>query len=161
MGAYLTPTGASIYWICTNGINVADDKIYFLFAISCLLLDIKFLLFFRAFEKFGVYFVIIIGVAKKIVWFLVVLFIILLSFSHAFMILLKPRRDYNLERPTNNDDPNNPWDLTDKFNQIENGTITNPSFVQQPNTNTNMFTSYRTSLFSTYLYLTGIIDFSF
>ncbi len=158
----MIPTGASIYWICTNGdINVTDDNIYFLFAISCLLLDIKFLLFFRAFELFGVYFVIIISVARKIASFLVLLFIILLSFAHAFMILLKPREIYSLEEPTNNNDPNNPWDLTDKFNQIENGTITNSTFIQPPDTSTNIFGSYRTSLFSMYLYLTGIINFLF
>ena len=160
MGAYLIPTGASIYYLCID--VTTNDNIYFFLAFSCLLLDFKFLLFFRAFELFGVYFVIIINVAKKIASFLVLLLIILLSFAHAFMILLKPRESYSLEEPTNNNDPNNPWDLTDKFNQVENGTITNStSFVQQPDTSTNMFDSYRTSLFSMYLYLIGIINFLF
>jgi len=125
-------------------------------------LDFKFLLFFRAFESFGIYFVIIISVAKNIASFIVILFIILVSFAHAFYILLKPRLQFNLNEPTNNNDPNNPWSLTDKFNQIEDGIITsNTLFVRKPDTNTNMFAGYYTALFSMYLYLTGIIYFSF
>lgn len=137
LGAYLIPTCTSIYWLCTG------DKIYFLISISCLLLDFKFLLFFRALESFGVYFVIIISVAKKISSFLIVLFIIIVSFAHAFFILLKPRDIYSLteQPPADNDDPNNPWKLEDK-----------------PNNNTNLFTNYGTSLFSMYLYLIGIIN---
>ncbi|CAG8648480.1 647_t:CDS:2 [Funneliformis caledonium] len=108
-----------------------------------------------AFEIFGVYFVIIVSVARKISSFLVILFILLLSFAHAFWILLKPRKDYSLDDPpANHDDPNNPWELTDRYNQVlHNGTIV--SFVQQPDKNTNMFTNYGTSLLSMYLYLTG------
>ena len=85
-----------------------------------------------------------------------------MSFAHAFYILLKPRLRFNLNEPTNNNDPNNPWSLTDRFNQIEDGIITsNTLFVQKPDTNTNMFAGYYTALFSMYLYLTGIIYFSF
>jgi len=90
LGAFLFPTGASIYWLCTN------NKLFNVLAISCPLLDFKFLLFFRAFETFGVYFVIIISVAKRIASFLVVLLVILVSFAHAFLILLKPREFYSL-----------------------------------------------------------------
>jgi len=158
LGAYLFPACTSIHWL---SINDEADKPYFLLSISCLLLDFKFLLFFRAFESFGVYFVIIISVAKRIASFLVVLFIILLSFAHAFLVLLKPRQDYSLDSslPPTNDDSNNPWKLTDSYIPIlENGTIASgPSFVQQPDTNTNMFTGYDTALFSMYLFLTGII----
>ncbi|CAG8735344.1 8182_t:CDS:2, partial [Funneliformis caledonium] len=149
-GAYLVPTIASFYWLLTK------DKPHFWLSISCLLLDFKFLLFFRAFELFGVYFVIVVSVAKKIASFLVILFIVLLSFAHAFWILLKPRKDYDLNTPPpeGNDDPNNPWELTDKYTQIlDDGT--NETYVQQPDKNTNMFTTYRTSLLSMYLYLTG------
>src|SRR3990170_4104740 len=93
LGAYMIPTCTSIYWLYAN------DKPFFLLSISCLLLDFKFLLFFKAFESFGVYFIIIISVMRKIVSFLVVLFIILVSFAHAFFILLQPRRSYNLNEP--------------------------------------------------------------
>ncbi|PKY29596.1 hypothetical protein RhiirB3_484012 [Rhizophagus irregularis] len=105
--------------------------------------DFKFLLFFRALESFGVYFVIIISVAKKISSFLIVLIIIIVSFAHAFFILLKPRDIYSLteQPPADNDDPNNPWKLEDK-----------------PNNNTNLFTNYGTSLFSMYLYLIGDLN---
>ena len=84
-----------------------------------------------------------------------------MSFAHAFFILLKPRQIYSLNEspPIDNDDPNNPWKLTNKYNQIlENGTIaSNSSFIQAPDTHTNMFTDYGTSLLSLYLYLLGII----
>ncbi|CAI2194832.1 8315_t:CDS:2, partial [Funneliformis geosporum] len=146
---YFVPTISSIYWL------YADEKPYFWLSISCLLLDFKFLLFFRAFELFGVYFVIIVGVANKIASFLVILFIVLLSFAHAFWILLQPRKYYSLDKsPTDHDDPNNPWELTDKYNQIlDNGTIV--TFVQQPDKNTNMFIDYGSSLLSMYLYIIG------
>src|SRR5688572_4392872 len=97
LGAYVIPTCTSIYLLRND-----DQDIPFLLSISCLLLDFKFLLFFRAFESFGVYFVIIISVAKSIASFLVVLFIILLSFAHAFFVLLRPKPDYTLNEPTNN-----------------------------------------------------------
>ncbi|CAI2190152.1 9371_t:CDS:2, partial [Funneliformis geosporum] len=151
-GAYLVPTIASIIWLSSSD----DNKPYFLLSISCLLLDCKFLLFFRAFEAFGVYFVIIISVAKKIGYFLIILFIILLSFAHAFWILLQPREDFDINVPPldNNTDPNNPWKLTDKYTQfLSDGS--NRTYVQQPDNNTNMFSDYRTSLLSMYLYMSG------
>ncbi|POG80630.1 hypothetical protein GLOIN_2v253493 [Rhizophagus irregularis DAOM 181602=DAOM 197198] len=55
--AYLLPIITSIKWLQTNDLN---DHIIQLFSFSCLFLDIKFLLFFRAFESFGIYFEIII-----------------------------------------------------------------------------------------------------
>src|SRR6266498_3450793 len=105
-GAFLIPIITSLFWI--NG-----EKIVFLVSISCLLLEFKFLLFLRAFESFGSYFIIMINVAKKIFSFLIVLLIILLSFAHAFWVLLKPNQNYDLDTPPpTNDDPNNPWSLT-------------------------------------------------
>src|ERR1051325_5511386 len=79
-------------------------------SISCLLLDLKFLFFFRIFESFGIYFAIIFGVAKRVFSFLVVLAIIIASFAHAFFLLLHPQ---NLVSPLTSDpnDPNNPWTL--------------------------------------------------
>ncbi|RGB27822.1 hypothetical protein C1646_768604 [Rhizophagus diaphanus] len=58
LSAYLSATIASIYWI------KYDDIPDWALSISCILLDLKFLLFFRIFEYFGVYFAIIFGVAK-------------------------------------------------------------------------------------------------
>ena len=125
-------------------------------SISCILLEFKFLMFFRAYEQFGSYFIIMINVARKIFSFLIVLFIIVLSFSHAFWVILTPEQEYDLDVPIMNDDPNNPWSLTASYNQVENGDITpNTAFVQKPDMNTNMFTSYATSIFATYLLLIG------
>ena len=98
--------------------------------------------------------------AKQIIYFLVILFIIIISFAHALFVFLTPRDDYPLDQPTINDDPNNPWNLNTTYNQIENGNIAqNASFVQAPDANTNMFVHYKTALFAVYLFLTGIIHF--
>jgi hypothetical protein len=70
-------------------IAVSIYDFYYFEAITYLLLYLKFLLFFRVFQSFGIYFAIIIGVAKKVFPFLVVLFFILLGFAHAFFTILK------------------------------------------------------------------------
>ena len=117
----------------------------------------KFLLFLRVFEYFGVYFAIIISVGKKIFSFLIVLFIIIISFAHAFYILLSPEPNFSFKNPTNTDDLNNPWNLVPTYKSVlENGSIDSSSFIiQQPDENTNMFAKYKTSLFAMYLFLTG------
>ena len=152
----------SIYWLKTNDKN--NNYLITLLSFSCLFLDIKFLLFFRAFEYFGVYFAIIISVGKKIFSFLLVLFIIIISFAHAFYILLSPKSDFSFEQynTNNNDDPNNPWNLVPSYSQIidNDGNInSNPFMFQIPDKNTNMFIDIRTSLFAMYLFLTGIFKF--
>ena len=125
-------------------------------SISCLLLDIKFVLFFRAFESFGIYFAIIIGVGRRIFSFLLILFLIIISFAHSFFILLEPRIEFS---ENDQGDPNNPWVLTTKYHQIsEDGTInTNANLVQEPDEYTNLFSSYPRALLSMYLFLTGTI----
>ncbi|PKK61670.1 hypothetical protein RhiirC2_791467 [Rhizophagus irregularis] len=150
--AYVLPIYTSIRWLQTNETNLIP-----LLSFSCLFLDIKFLLFFRAIEYFGIYFAIIISVAKQIVSFLVVLLIIIISFAHAFYILLTPRSIFSFDELTNNNDPNNPWNIVSSYYQIfKNGTIDTHQFlIQQPNGNTNMFNDFRTSLFAMYLSLTG------
>jgi hypothetical protein len=122
------------------------------------LLDIKFLLFFRAFESFGIYFAIIISVAKRIISFLFIILIILISFAHAFFILLEPKSNFSGSEQENLDDPNNPWSLTKKYHQVlaENGIIAkNATLIEEPDNNTNLFSNYPNSLFSMYLFLTG------
>ncbi|CAB4415434.1 unnamed protein product [Rhizophagus irregularis] len=150
--AYVLPILTSILWLRTSDMNIIP-----LLSFSCLFLDIKFLLFFRAFEYFGIYFAIIINVAKKIVSFLVVLFIIIISFAHAFYILLVPRSQFSFDEPTNNDDPNNPWNIASSYYQVfENGSIGhNPYIIQQPNDSTNMFVNFTTAIFAMYEFLTG------
>ncbi len=126
-------------------------------SVSCLLLDIKFLLFFRAFESFGIYFAIIIGVAKRVISFLFIILIIILGFAHAFFILLKPKSNFSESDQGDLNDPNNSWQLTKKYHQIsEDGNITTKAtLIEEPDKNTNLFSNYPNSLLSIYLFLTG------
>src|SRR2546423_11908376 len=103
-----------------------------------LLLTFKFLLFFRVFPSYGKYFAIIIGVAKEVFPFLVILFFIILGFGFAFYILLGPT---------------NPMDLTTEYNSMDpNGSISStPTLVQAPDSNTNMFSWLLTSFLAMYL----------
>src|SRR5205814_1276267 len=68
VGAYSLPIIASIYWLINQNPPLEIT------AISILLLNFKFLLFFQVFQSYGKYFAIIIGVAKEVFPFLVVLF---------------------------------------------------------------------------------------
>ncbi|GET02375.1 hypothetical protein GLOIN_2v1790296 [Rhizophagus clarus] len=149
--AFLLPIYTSIYWLQTDIRNIQ------LLSFTCLFLNLKFLLFFRVFESFGIYFAIIISVGKQIIYFLVVLLIIIISFAHALYILLSPKDNFSFEKYTNNNDPNNPWNIATIYRQVfENGTFDPNSYmIQQPDGNTNMFVNFRTALFAMYLFLTG------
>ena len=65
IGAYSLPIITSIYWL-VNGPSLQ------IAAISILLLNFKFLMFFRVFQSYGTYFAIIVGVAEDVFPFLVV-----------------------------------------------------------------------------------------
>src|SRR3954452_17621737 len=78
VGAYLLPIITSIFWF------INKNPPLWLVAISIILLSFKFLLFFRVFKSYGIYFAIIIGVAKTVFPFLVLLFFIVLGFALAF-----------------------------------------------------------------------------
>ena len=142
MGAYSLPI-IIVYWLLVNGRPPLWTT-----AISSLLLNIKFLMFFRVFSFFGKYFVIMIGVAKEVFPFLVVLFLIIFGFAHSFFILL---------RSTEPNDPNDPWNLATRFNFLNADGSINPDFslIQIPDSNTNMFNWFPTSLLAMYLFLTG------
>ncbi|GET00465.1 hypothetical protein GLOIN_2v1874127 [Rhizophagus clarus] len=64
---------------------------------------------------------------------------------------------FSFDQHTNNDDPNNPWNLVTTYYQVfENGTVNpNPYIIQPPNGNTNMFVDFRTAIFAMYKFLTG------
>jgi hypothetical protein len=129
-----------------------------LISISCLLLDIKFLLFFRAFETFGIYFAIIIGVGRRIFSFLFILFLIIVSFAHSFFILLEPKFEFSENDQGDLTDPNNPWVLTPKYHQYSGENIELKAFlVQEPDEYTNLFSSYAKSLLAVYLFLIGTV----
>jgi len=140
----------SIYWFDD------PDVPKWIISISCLYLSIKFISFLRAFEPFGVYFAIIFGVFYRIRSFFIILVLIIASFALSFHNLLIPKDPNALSNPDPND-PNNPWSISGKFNPISgNGTIDpKSSLIQVPEENTNSFTSFFTSLFATYLFLTG------
>ena len=125
---------ASIYWLI-----VGDDLPRWIAAITNLLLYSKFLFFFQLFLSFGKYFVIIIGVAKEVFPFLLVLFLIIIGFSHAFFILLSSVKDS---------------DLTTQYYFV-NPDGTNTTLYQVPDSNTNMFRWFPTSLLAMYLFLIG------
>ncbi|PKK70585.1 hypothetical protein RhiirC2_849799 [Rhizophagus irregularis] len=127
--ACVLPIFSAAHWLQT------DDKHVKLLSFSCLFLDIKFLLFFRVFESFGVYFAIIISVAKQIISFIVVLFIIIISFAHAFYIMLSPiETNFSFDNRVINNDPNNPWNIVPTYGKVlDDGTIdSNPYIIQLP-----------------------------
>ncbi len=146
------PTIISIRWLNKDQDQATDIP---LVSISCLILHIKFILFFRAFESFGVYFAIMLSVARKIFSFLLILCFIIVSFTYAFFILLKPKFELSKDDLGNLTDPNNPWNNTDRYILIldEKNNLT---IYKEPD-DTNLFSNYYNSLLATYLFLTGII----
>ena len=155
------PVFVSIYLLISDDRN--NKAITQLISYSCLLLDLKLLLFFRVFKPYGIYFAIIINVAKKVYIFLIVfIFIMMISFAHAFYILLSPTLPYSLSDRTINDDPNNPWNLATGYQIYEgdNTDASNVTIIQPPNANTNMFAEYVTALFAVSAFLTGTVYFN-
>ncbi|CAG8554301.1 928_t:CDS:2 [Racocetra fulgida] len=57
-------------------------------------------------------------------------------------------------------DPNDPWNLSNTYNQIyENGTYSSDAIlVQTPNSNTNMYSNFGTALIATYMVLAGLLS---
>ncbi|RGB36456.1 hypothetical protein C1646_758096 [Rhizophagus diaphanus] len=125
LSAYLVPVITSIYCYM-NGKDIDYTKAI---SVSCLLLDIKFLLFFRAFESFGIY----------------------------FAIIIEPKSNFSKSEWGDLNDSNNPWALTKKYHQVtEDGNMSkNATLIEEPDKSTNLFSSYPNSILSMYLFLTG------
>jgi hypothetical protein len=89
-----------------------------------------------------------IGVAKKVFPFLMLLFFIVLEYAQAFFIILK-------SNSINND--NDPQNIATKYNFVNsNRTINNTTtIIQDPDSNTNLFNWFPTSLLAVYNFLTG------
>ena len=124
------PIITSMYWLINESPSLQ------MAAFSILLLSFKFLLFFRVFQSYGKYFAIIIGVAKEV-------FLIIFGFGSAFFILLRST---------------DPWNLTTKYSFINPDRTTNSSYpilAQIPDSNTNMFNWFSTSILAVYLLLIG------
>ncbi|RGB36457.1 hypothetical protein C1646_758097 [Rhizophagus diaphanus] len=130
LSAYLVPVLTSIYWINSN-MNEESTEYKKAISVSC--------------------------VAKRIISFLFIILIILLGFAHAFFILLEPKLDFSESEQGNLNDPNNPWLHTKKYHQVtEDGNISkNAILIEEPDSNTNLFSNYPNSLLSMYLFLTG------
>ena len=126
-------------------------------SLANLLLDLKFTLFFRPFHFFGVYYAIILGVAKNVFSFLLILFLIVLSFSHALFIILKPTGIYSLDVPSfGTADPNNPWNLVDQYYTFTDNEYNQNTFIsKKPDNKVNMFINFHSSLLAMYNFLTG------
>ncbi|RIB11421.1 hypothetical protein C2G38_2250159 [Gigaspora rosea] len=151
LGAFLLPIISSIIWLQCNAmpINLAT--------VSTLLLEIKFLLFFRAIEFSGDYFSMILGVAQRGFSFLLILGFIIVAFAHSLHLLLRPIIDVSLDYPSYSNDPNDPWNLATKYNTIDpNGTIeVNSSLIEPPTATTNMFMLMGSAIAAVYIMLTG------
>ncbi|RIB30614.1 hypothetical protein C2G38_1626409 [Gigaspora rosea] len=125
-----------------------------------LTLRFEIFIFFRAFEflNFGVYFAIILGVAKSVFSFVVILVFIVFAYAHAFYILLHPTKKFDALNPVFDDDKNNPWNLATTYNPINNGAVVmNESLISLPNLNTNLYEYFGTALLAVYKLMTGII----
>ncbi|RIB28867.1 hypothetical protein C2G38_2156839 [Gigaspora rosea] len=82
LGVFLFPTISSFIWLHNGTISVP------MIAISILLLDIKFLLFFRVFEFSGTYFSMIFRSAKSTFSFSIIFLFIIFAFAHSLYFLL-------------------------------------------------------------------------
>ncbi|KAF0541193.1 transient receptor potential cation channel subfamily a member 1-like [Gigaspora margarita] len=151
LGAFLLPMISSILWLQNN--DMPTEWATF----STLLLEIKFLLFFRAIEFSGDYFSMILGVAQRGFSFLIILGFIIVAFAHSLHLLLRPTVDVSLDYPSYSDDPNDPWNLATTFNAIDpNGTIEDSSsFIEPPTATTNMFMLMGSAIAAVYIMLTG------
>ncbi|KAF0333071.1 transient receptor potential cation channel subfamily a member 1-like [Gigaspora margarita] len=151
LGAFLLPMISSILWLQNK--NLPTEWATF----STLLLEIKFLLYFRAIEFSGSYFSMILGVAQRGFSFLIILGFIVFAFAHSLHLLLRPTIDVSLDYPSYSNDPNDPWNLATTYNNIDpNGTIeVNSSLIEPPTATTNMFMLMGSAIAAVYIMLTG------
>ncbi|CAG8504423.1 15520_t:CDS:2 [Acaulospora colombiana] len=144
LGAFLFPMISALTWLEYGSIPI------WLVTISTLLLELKFLFFFRAISSLGIgiYFSMMIGVARKAFSFILILGFILLAFAHSLHLLLRPTGSYSLTIPSTSGDPNDPWNLVTQLYAISpNGTIDETStFIDPPESNTNMFSTLYTAI---------------
>ena len=119
MVTYSLPIITSVYWIIDGSPSI------WIMAVSNLLLNFKFLSFFRIFQIFEKYFLITFSIFQMVYPFLIILSFIIFGFAHAFFILLRSTKSID----------------------------TNDS--QTSNLNTNMFNFFPASFLAIYLLLTG------
>ncbi|KAF0507084.1 transient receptor potential cation channel subfamily a member 1-like [Gigaspora margarita] len=151
LGAILLPTITSIIWL--KNYTAPTWTIIF----STLLLELKFLTYFRAIAHIGVYFAMIIGVAKRAFLFLIILAFIVFAFAHSLHLLLRPATGISLDQSNYSNDPNNPWNLATKYYTVNpDGSVNkNPILIEPPNESTNMFSTLISAILAVYIMLTG------
>ncbi|RIB05666.1 hypothetical protein C2G38_576697 [Gigaspora rosea] len=94
--------------------------------------------------------------AQKIFSFLIILSILILAFAHSFHLLLRPTTKYSYNQPSSTNDSNNPWNLVPTYDIVSsNGTIEGSSVIEAPSNNTNLFSTFGTSILAVYFMLTG------
>jgi hypothetical protein len=111
-------------------------------------MSIKFILFLNVFKHFGMYFTLIFSVAKAIFPSLMLLAFIILGYAQAFYIVL---------RSNSINDDNDPRNVATKYDFVNSdGTISNTTtIIQEPDSNTNLFNWFPTSLLAVYNLITG------
>ncbi|RIB30287.1 hypothetical protein C2G38_2136427 [Gigaspora rosea] len=119
IGAILFPTLTSIDWLQSSTTPI------WAITISILLLELKFITFFRAIEFGGTHWVMIIGVIQHSLSFFVIIGFIMFAFAHSLHILLRQ--------------------TTDTSNDLNNS----------EESDTNMFTNLDTAYLAVYMMLTG------
>ncbi|CAG8525662.1 9688_t:CDS:2 [Scutellospora calospora] len=120
-GAMLVPVITSINWLQSSIMPVSAVTI------SILLLELRFITFFRPIEFFGAYWAMIIGVIENSYSFFIIIGLIMFAFAHSLLILLRPT--------INALDTSISEELLD--------------------TNTNMFVNLNTAFLAVYMMLTG------
>ncbi|RIB23558.1 hypothetical protein C2G38_830747 [Gigaspora rosea] len=139
--AYILTIQSSKLWLQSNVMPTE------LATFSTLLLEIKFLLFFRPIEFAGQYVSLIFGVAQRACSFFIILEFIIFVFAHSFHLLLR----YS----TN---PNDQQNLATVYNTMDpKGTIEENSSLNESHTmTTNMFTMMSSSIMTVFnIMLTG------
>ncbi|RIB29536.1 hypothetical protein C2G38_1101001 [Gigaspora rosea] len=131
----LFPVITSILWLQNGSVST------WLLATSSLLLELKFILFFRIIEPIGIYIALIISVAKRILVFLIIMGFIILAFAHSFHLLLRPTSDISSDGPS--------YNATGM-----NGVEENDQSVNADNNN-NIFSTFGDAILATYLMLIG------
>ncbi|CAI2166724.1 1015_t:CDS:10 [Funneliformis geosporum] len=146
---------ANIFPVYTAFVWLYNDHTpnLWLISISNLFLHFKFITYLRALDYFGSNFTIIIGVAKRILSFLLILFFIIVGFAHAFYIILSTEQ--SLSHGDIMDMDMGPYDFNNipTYNEVKkNGDIGDIAFIEVPAE--SPFESYPSTLLAMYMFLT-------
>ncbi|KAF0548146.1 nudt9 protein [Gigaspora margarita] len=146
----LFPICTSFSWLQTGKLPLWET------VISTLLLELKFLLYFRAIKYFGTYFAIMIRVAQRVFSFLVVWAIFIFAFAHSLHLLLRPTTVYS-DQQSYIGGVNNSWNIASKRQYVSpNDIIENTT--EDFDENLTMFSMLYSSFLAVYFMMTGDIS---